>query len=632
MKKKIRYILMGACVVLSSACSDFLDLTPRNKIPGETVLSDPNGVAAFVANLYYHAPIEDFVYFPRAGFNARGNTGFLALSHYSMEAVHSEWAHWNLYGDNAWTHGYTQNRNVNILIESIPVLDISDMEKDVLLGEALFLRAYIYFALAKRFGGVPLITENQEYTSDFESLRVPRSTEKETWDLILETCDQAIDLLPESRSSTEESKRRATKWAAYALKSRAALHAASVTKYWQNAPLSGEAVSLGLVGGMTASDANRYYEACISASDAIMSSGQFSLYQSAPANPQEAANNYHAMFANPNIANNEVIFLKGYGEVGHNLSHDLDVWNNPNQTTSGFAHGGRTNPILELIDQYESYDNPGGDAPIITTTDGNVGGTAGFNPATDYRRFDSPGEIFANKDARFFASIIYPGANWKNQQIVIQGGIVTPEGILIDSRGSYTLDGVVYHTYGDQLANQYSGFDGSPNMTRTGFLMRKFLNQNNNFNQFLQSTTDFMDMRYAEVLLNYAEAVVESNYTQNNAQTTALNAINAIRFRAGHTVEIPLTLANVLRERNVELAFENKNYWDLIRRRTFHEYYDNTVNTALIPMIDLRGDTPQYIYVRKEIPGLNVRTFRDRDYYRAIPGINSNGAIQNPQH
>ena len=629
MRKITIHILTVAALATATACSDFLDLTPRNKIPGETVLSDPNGVNAFVANLYYQAPIEGHVYFPQAGFNARGNTGFLALSHYSMEAVHSEWPQWNVYANDWWEKGYTLNRNINILIDAIPDLAIADSEKDLLRGEALFLRAYTYFALAKRYGGVPLILENQDYSSDFESLRVPRSTERETWDMVLATCDEAIALLPTERSSAGESKRRATKWAAYALKSRAALHAASVAKYWNKAPLSGEAVTKGLVG-LDESDAARYYTACIEASEALMNAGQFGLYRPQPGNPQEAATNYAAMFVDPNVANEEAIFIQGYGSVGNNLSHDLDAWNNPNQTRSGFPHAGRTNPLLELVDRYERYGNPGHDAPIVTTTDGQVSAPVGFDPTADYRRFDSPTDIFADKDARFFASVTYPSARWKNQEIIIQGGIVTPDGQVIDSRGSYTHNGITYYTYGREAANQYSGFDGSPNMTRTGFLMRKFLNENSNFSTWLQSTTDFMDMRYAEVLLNYAEAVVESEYAQGYAK--AEQAINDLRFRAGHTVAIPLTLDNVLRERTVELAFENKNYWDLIRRRTFHEQFDNSIKTALVPMVDLRGATPQYIFVRKEIAGLNTRTFLDRDYYRSIPGVSGNGLVQNPQY
>ncbi|MEN5087964.1 RagB/SusD family nutrient uptake outer membrane protein [Sphingobacterium faecium] len=626
----ISNILCGALLVFSTSCSDFLDVTPRNKIPGDAVLSDPNGVKAFLANLYYQAPIEDHVYFPREGFNARGNTGFLSLAQYGMEAIHSEWPNWNEYRNDWWEKGYKLNRSINILIQSIPTLNMADKEKQVLSGEAAFLRAYTYFALAKRYGGVPFILDNQDFTNDFEMLKVPRSTEKETWDLVLSECDRAIELLPEEHANGDESKRRATKWAAYALKSRAALHAASVAKYWNSAPLSGEAVSLKFVG-MEASQAAAYYKACIDASMALMSSGRFSLYKATPATPAEAIKNYQEMFVNPSVASSEAILIKGYAQVGNDLSHDLDGWNGPNQTGEGFPHRGRTNPILEMVDLYESYDNPGHASPVVTRADGQVSSAEGYKEGVAYRHFDSPDEIFKNKDARFFASIIYPNASWKGQTIVINGGIVKPDGSLIDSRTSFEHKGITYFTYGKEQPNQYSGFDGSADMTRTGFLMRKFLNENMRFTTWLQSTTDYMDMRYAEVLLNFAEAVVESGYNQENAVSLATKAINDIRFRAGHTVAIALNLENVLRERTVELAFENKNYWDLIRRRTFHTTFKNKIKEALVPLIDLRGNKPQYIFVRKNVAGSNSQNFPEKDYYRHIPNVAGNGVIQNPQ-
>jgi len=626
------YLFLGIILYTFSSCSNYLDVEPKNKISGNAVFSDPNGIDAFIANLYYQAPIEDFVYFPREGFNARGNTGSMALSHYSMEAIHSEWGNWNEFKDNGgiwWNQGYKLNRSINLLAEAIPGLEMADAEKNQLLGEVAFLKAYTYFGLVKRYGGVPIIIDNQEYTSDFESLRVPRNTEKETWDFILQECDKAIAGLPEARANTDVSKRRATKWAAYALKSRVALYVASVAKYWNQAPLSGEAVTKGLVG-LDASEANRYYEESIKASEAIMTSEKFSLFRPTPANPQEAAANFQALFMDPNIASEESIFMKGYGNAGGKLAHDYDGWNNPNQTGEGFPFKGRTNPVLELIDLYERYDNPGNVSPIITTTDGNVS-NAGYNSATSYRHFDSPTGIFEGMDARFFASIIYPGSTWKNTTIVIQGGIVKPDGTLINSADSYEHNGVRYYTFGNEHDNQYSGFDPKADFTRSGFLMRKFLNENSKIASFNQSTTDYMDMRYAEVLLNYAEAVVESNYTQNNAQATAAKAINDIRRRAGHTTIVPLTLANVLRERKVELAFENKDYWDLMRRREFHLMFNDKRKTALVPMIDLRGATPQYIFVRRAVAGANGVTFQTRDYYWAIPGIGSNGIVQNPQ-
>src|SRR5690606_8220377 len=106
--------------------------------------------------------------------------------------------------------------------------------------EGHFLRAFTYFALVKRYGGVPLITSVQQYTPDVESLKVPRSTEKDTWDFVLSECDAAIEYLPALRT---EDNWRATRCVAYALESRAALHAASLAKYWSNAPISGPAVS-----------------------------------------------------------------------------------------------------------------------------------------------------------------------------------------------------------------------------------------------------------------------------------------------------------------------------------------------------------------------------------------------------
>ncbi|WP_101690171.1 RagB/SusD family nutrient uptake outer membrane protein [Dysgonomonas massiliensis] len=641
MKKNIKIALYIAIILGSytfQACSDFLDLEPKNKVPEDIILNDEKGIESFIANLYYQAPIEDFVYFPREGFNARGNTGSLTSAQYGTEAIHSEWPNWNELKNDWWEKGYALNRDINILLEAIPKIENIDKNKIPWIeGEAYFLRAYAYFALAKRYGGVPLIKEVQIFDPNFEKLKVPRSTEKETWDFILETCDRAIELLPETREigtdnpHNDISKRRATKWAAYALKSRVALHAASVAKYWSRAPLSGEAVDKNLIGGMDASDVKRYYDACISASEAIMNSSKFGLFSEDPKSAEEAASNYQNLFMNPKSSMNEIIFMKGYGNAGGYIAHDYDGWNNPNQTSEGFPHRGRTNPILELVDLYENYNGtPGEAAPIVTTEDGIVTPYEGFNPSRDYRKFDTPDQIFKNKDARFFASVIYPHAIWKNTKIVIQGGIVKPDGSLLDVKGEYQHNGTTYYTFGANDRNQYSGFDGSADVTRSGFLMRKFLNENAKISSWLQSTTDFIDFRYAEILLNFAEAVIENNETAK--LSVATKAINDIRKRAGHTTEIAnVTLNQVLRERAVELAFENKNYWDLIRRRTYHTEFKNRKKGALVPYLDLRGNTPQYIFVRRYVNN-EEQTFPEKDYYRHIPGTASNGAIQNPQH
>ena len=222
---------------------------------------------------------------------------------------------------------------------------------------------------------------------------------------------------------------------------------------------------------------------------------------------------------------------------------------------------------------------------------------------------------------------------WKNTPIIIQAGYVKPDGVaVIRTKASITINGITYHTYGASGTSQYSGFDTyGGNNTKTGFSFKKFMNQLNPIVPgWNQSTSDFIEFRYAEVLLNYAEAVVESG---TGDAIAAAKAINDVRRRAGHKVDILLTVANVQRERKVELAFEHKRFWDLIRRREFHTLFNSSSVHSLLPLQDLRAlPETKYIFVRVNAPNINPRTFITRSYYRSIPGIGSNGLVQNPQY
>ena len=132
---------------------------------------------------------------------------------------------------------------------------------------------------------------------------------------------------------------------------------------------------------------------------------------------------------------------------------------------------------------------------------------------------DRPYEIFENKDARLWATMILPGTEWKNQTIIIQGGIIKPDGSYIfRTDASVTgLDGKTYYTYGAEKANQYSGF--SPvggNYTRSGFLLRKYLQEKEDVTpEWNKGSNDWIEFRYAEILLNYAEAVSYTHLASN---------------------------------------------------------------------------------------------------------------------
>jgi hypothetical protein len=628
--KTIKYFILILILAGSAGCKDYLDLEPTDKISADDLFSSPEGIKTFMANLYYQLPIEDFNWTPRYGFhwnpfdaNNAGTFPFVMTD----DAVGSEfdgitlWGGWDF---RWWENGYKLNRDINLLFQVIPDLSVEPEVKKALYGEAYFMRAYTYFELAKLYGGVPIITEIPPI-DNVEAMMVPRSTEKETWDFILATCDSAVANL----GDPDGSHRRANKYAALALKSRAALYAASIAKFWNRSPLSGPAVDKGLVG-MDPSEAAGYYAACISASEEIINSGVYSLYKPDPASPEEAAVNYRELFEDPNRGLEEVIFMRGFTLQGIGYGSNQDNWGNPNQTTAAWPHPGRFCPSLDLIDLYEDYSNPGHAAPIVTTVDGDVNDYYGYNPSRTYLEFDHPTDIFQGKDARMWATVILPGTMWKDVEIIYQGGYIEPDGtpkLFVEE--SIEVDGTTYYTFGASNPKLYSGFDTKGgNYSRTGFGFKKFLNQDYecqygwNF-----STTDWIELGYPEVLLNYAEAVMESGAGD---EALAEKGLNDIRHRAALQGDIPITLDNVLRERRIELVFQNKRYWDLIRRREYHTAFNNAYRHALVPVFDLRSK--KYIFVRQNAYHTNPQTFQDEWYYKIIPGIGSNGLTQNPQY
>lgn len=632
---KIYASLMLTLFICLNSCSDILDLSPRDKVSADVVLSSEEGVNMYLANLYYLLPVEDFGYMPRSGFRVSDN-GIVAAM-YSDEAVHSEFGEFGREGFDYWTSGYELIRKINTLIGQIPDIDVKTINNDELMGEALFLRAYTYFALVKRYGGLSVIDHVQEYTNDFEALKVPRSTEKETYDFILHDLDDAIIKL----STNITNSRRANKWVALAFKSRVALFAGSIAKY-THAPyltLSGVAVDKKLVG-IDAQYADEYFKQCIDASEEIVNSGKYGLYKPNPVNAQEAAVNYQKLFEDPNSVLDgvqEPIFIKGYTS-GTDLTQNYDIWFRPNQLANTWPHPGRLNPVLDLVDVYEDYtdDGTGISRPIKSRVDNNESNYSGFNPSVNYNHFpkSSPEAIFNGKDARLFASLLLPGSTWKNTKIVIQGGLVRTDGsLLFRTHGSATgADGSVYYTFGSEKSDEYSGFaTDQGNYTRTGFLFKKFLQETKEVQpEGGKGDNDWIEIRMGEVLLNYAEAIAEYTQATQAMRSAGSVALNAVRKRAAHTDDIPLTVNNVRKERRVELAFENKRYWDLIRWRTFHTEFNNRTRKALVPLLDLRQNPAQYIFVRMDVPSYGSLTYQYNLYYRMIPGTGDNGLIQNP--
>ncbi|MDP4273871.1 MAG: RagB/SusD family nutrient uptake outer membrane protein, partial [Bacteroidota bacterium] len=291
------FFILSLC--LFSSCDKELVVSPQNLLTDDQVFSNKSAIEAYLVNLYNALPIEDFNYGATTGFNAWPDAPTAVCC---LEAIRNVNGNKTSVGDGTWWNwwggAYTAIRNVNNFIGNIPSSTcVSNSEKNELRGEAFFLRAYYYFGLVKRYGGVPIIKTVQNYTGrNLADLQVPRNKEQEVYDFIADDLDSAVTLLPK----TSIKRGRTNKYVAFALKSRAMLYAASIAKYG-NLQLNG-------VLGVTPADADKYWKASFNAADSIMESNKYSLYSL----NSDPALNFQKMFLDDGSTNTECIFAKDY--------------------------------------------------------------------------------------------------------------------------------------------------------------------------------------------------------------------------------------------------------------------------------------------------------------------------------
>jgi hypothetical protein len=160
-------------------------------------------------------------------------------------------------------------------------------------------------------------------------------------------------------------------------------------------------------------------------------------------------------------------------------------------------------------------------------------------------------EILKNKDPRLNATILYNEMPWVQDTVDIWSGIYVGGKLLNSQSDKYKgMDEVGF----DQKTVQGS---------RTGFLMKKYLDPNRRYPKPGESDQDWIVYRYAETLLNYAEAAFELGKTGE-----ALDAINQIRDRAGIAKLGSVSMDQIRHERRIELVFEEHRFYDLRRWRT----------------------------------------------------------------
>ena len=574
------------------SCSDILESSPKDTLTDPSVWGNKDAVNAYLGKLYDQMQTEDF------GYMVFDDGGF--PSEITDEAVRSyTWGRINnpiIPDDDFGWWGYGALREVNSFIQKIKTAPVSDAEKNRYEAESRFIRAYHFFAMVKRYGGIPIITEPQDFTGDnMEELQVPRNTEKEVYEFIKSEIDEIVSILPEEWDSAN--KFRATKYSAYALKSRAMLYAGSIATY-------GKVQYDGLVG-INKADREYFFTECKKASDAIINSGKFELYNK----KEDKEQNFQALFLDKDL-HSEAIFTKAFSAPDR--GHSWDYYNAPQSFKVDY--GCVINPTLQLVEEFDYIDGSEGS---LKTTDANG----------DPIKFDSPYDLFKDKDPRLLASIMVPFSPWQNDIMEARRGIINGDKIITSSNLTE------HYGEGDKKIT-ITGKDGileSTDVTKTGFYVKKYMDPVNRVN-YSRSEVNWMVFRYAEVLLNYAEAAAELNKDTDKG----LTYINQVRERAGVAPLTTLSIEKVRKERKVELAFENHRWWDIRRWRVADNILNNYQARALYPYLVWEdGKYPsemKYIFKKDKAPK-ETRTFNPKLYYVKIPAgqITTNPKLlQNP--
>lgn len=608
MKKIILSAILGATLLTS--CQN-MDIPPKNIVTSDDLLSSESGMDIYMARMYSIMPFEDFKYLPERGIS--NFNGWLAG--FGFEGI-GENVNRDGYcrsftgeGDVYWGKAFELLRDANFLIENLPNYrgTYPEITYNDYLGEAYFVRAYVFYALAKRFGGIPLVIRVINYPAETDLLEVPRASEEETWDQICADFDKAIELMmPKSPK-----RGYANKYVALAVKSQAMLYAGSVAKYNETVP--GRLTGLGQKTGVrvigfdaaTAAEASkRYFTEAYKAANEVIQNGGYSLYKKKWAEGDREAIRQNMIDMISDTDSPENIWIREY--LYPTTTHSFDAYNAPYVFRSPLSSA--MCPTADFVELFEGFDRYPDGSLKVTTGNSNSEGT--------YIMYDNIGDFYKNAEPRLLSYLIIPGDQFKGQKMEIYAGVYTGTTPVRPLLNDYSYQGQAQNYQNLDIAKgdnptlymtpdpnnhkivklpdgsemKASGANGPfynfAESAMTGLLARKWLKDDPSFTaREGNSDQHYILVRYAEVLLNAAEAAVELSLAGvaspdgSDMLGVATDVINDIRRRAGATLlsgKLTGSIESrneVRKERRKEIAMETNIKWDLRRWRV--QDYDN---------------------------------------------------------
>ena len=595
-KNTLIFTILFSALTLLAGCDSTLNLDPRDEIGTDAVWQDAALTEAYLNQIYstigygFGNPMPNPGAVDETIYTHSDFTSANLMSTLSPDN-RGEWNNANGIGNNSfeqysWPSVYASVRDLNTFIANVEAGDVLDPEeKETFLGEAYFLRAYFYHNLMRLYGGIPLVEGVFELGGDISEYQVVRNTFEETVNFIVADLDRAAERL----STPGRQLGAATQGAALALKSRVLLYAASDL---YNVNPSGMAET-----GYSGGDQQARWQAAQDAAKAVMDLGIYSLESVSTGDPITTSDEYHDLLVQG--GGSELIWARYFSGEGAD-AHNHSLWVSPN----GYNSWSGDTPLQNHVDAYEmadgsefSWDNP-----------------------------EQAAKPYENRDPRFRANILYNGRSWRARP----GGADELDPVGVIQTGWYEMPDGGLRPGIDTREGPIQNWNG----TRSGYNMAKFLDENI-LPAEQQSFNPWMHIRYAEILLNYAEASEALGQTDE-----ALTALNQVRERVGMPAVTAgdgrTVMEHIQHERRIELAFEGHRYFDVRRWMIAPEVYTGSNNGIRITgKLDPNGELlvdNRYTY-EYEIISLQEKAWNDKNYFVPITDeeMNRNTAlVQNP--
>jgi len=520
-KLAIAVLTISVLMALVTACkkTSFLDQTVTSSLDENTTFSDSSNAMQFLNNIYVDL---GFATDPRRFTNVPGTFG-AGLEAACDEAEGPNAASTNgfiqfatgsvnptVVPDDAWKKCYANIRAVNQFLKHLPVIPFNSALKTQVSAEARFLRAWYYTMLMQHYGGVPLIGDTIYASADH--IDVKRNTYQECVNYVLTELDAAAGVLPTTWTGAQYG--RASKGACLAVKARVLLFAAS--------PLFNN-------GGMAAGDANlanivaypdadpKRWQLAADAAKAVIALNAYQLFVDSTSKPGEPGYGFTELFTKR--YNTEYILPRMMGDNKYLES----LWDAPSRGGSGGSF-----PYQEIVDAFPMSNG-------LDITD----------PASGY----DPTHPYQHRDPRLGYTIMH------DSTLRVTFGTNQPSPVQLYLNTSVTP---AVASSGDAV------YKGTP----TGLYIYKMVDPNV-INNSVGTTARVLPLiRYAEVVLNFAEATNEAV----GPTAEVYQSLEAIRQRAGlRPWQLPAGLSQaqmravIRKERRLELAFEGFRFWDVRR-------------------------------------------------------------------